>query len=260
MAVTGFNTTTLSEALTAETNDFTVNSTANITAGDLLVIRNEQVKVLAIPVSGRVQVKRGINGTEARAHPTGHRLFIIANPEDTKVNTKGQLAMVGASGNFPDYLFPGQRATDGAGREYILVQLSTAMFSGATVSISLDGLFTASKLLSTSQGPVGVLVEEATSNQYAWAQIYGENAYAQEIGDSAATSSYFAVASSASTPDVGLSAVALSSTEQPFIYGMFITGAATTATTSASSATGVAVPVFLNYPYVAGARRHLLSS
>lgn len=260
MAVTGFNTTTLSEALDKDTSNFTVGSTTNISVGDNLVIRGEQCRVQEIPVSGRVKVLRGIEGTEARSHPSGHRLFIIANPEDTKRNTRGQLAMVGASGNYPDYLFPGQRANDGAGREYVLVQVTTAMFSGATVSISMDGLFTAGKLLATSQGPVGVLVEEVTSNQYAWAQIYGENSYAQEIGDSAATSSYFAIASSASTPDVGLSAVAFTSTEQPYIYGMFITGAATTATTSASSATGVAVPVFLNYPYVRGTFRAVQTS
>ena len=258
MAATAFNTTTLSEALVAETAEFAVGSTANIVAKDLLVIRGEVVKVQAVPVSGRVQVMRGVQGTAARAHASGQRVFIIANPEDTKTNTAGQLAVVGASGVYPDYLFPGQRARDGAGNEYILCEFSAVAYSGTTVLISQDGLYTAAVLSSGEQGSVGVLVEGVTSDQYAWVQVYGYNSYAQESqGDSAVSSQSLAcAASSNSTPDVGLAVLAASTftsatlQHQFIIEGMFVVGSATTATTSAASATGVAVPVFLNYPFV----------
>ena len=65
-------------------------------------------------------------------------------------------------------------------------------------------------------------------------------------------------ATSNSSPDVGLAAVAATSFSsilgagQYVIHGMYITGVATTATTSATSATGVAVPVFLDRPFVNG--------
>jgi len=258
MAATAFNTTTLSEALIAETAEFAVASTANIVAKDLLVIRGEVFKVQAVPVSGRVQVMRGVQGTAARAHASGQRVFVIANPEDTKTNTEGQLAVVGASGVYPDYLFPGQRAKDDAGNEYILCEFSAVAYSGTTVLISQDGLYTAAVLSSGEQGSVGILVEGVTSDQYAWVQIYGYNSYAQESqGDSAVSSlSLACAASSNSTPDVGLAVLAASTftsatlQHQFIIEGMFVVGSATTATTSAASATGVAVPVFLNYPFV----------
>jgi len=122
MPQNAFNTTTLSEALTASTGEFAVASTTNITAGDLLAIRNELVKVQEIPLAGRVKVMRGVSGTEAKAHPSGQRFFIIANPEDTKTNAKGQLALINASGVYPDYLFPGQRAQDGEIRLHLRPQ------------------------------------------------------------------------------------------------------------------------------------------
>ncbi len=258
MAATVFNTSTLSVALTKATNDFTVGSTTNITVGDLLVIRDEVVKVQQIPVSGRVKVMRGVNGSEAREHASTQRFFIIANNYDTQFNTKGQLAIVGASGTYPDFLFPGQKALDGAGNEYILCEFSAVAYSGTTVLISTDGNYTAAVLSSGEQGPVGILVEGVTSDQYAWVQIYGYNSFAQDSGvDSAASSLALAcAASSNSTPDVGL--VVLASTtftsvaiqHQYIIEGMFVVGSATTATTSAASATGVAVPVFLSHPYI----------
>lgn len=268
MAATAFNTTTLSEAITSSTDEFNVASTANISAGDLLVIRDEVLKVHTIPSSGRVKTSRGVNGSAARAHANGQRLFIVATPSDTKVNTAGQLAVVGASGVYPDYLLPGQRARDGAGNEFVLCEFTAVHFGGTTVRISTDGLFTASVLSSGEQGPVGLLVEYVTSDQYAWVQVYGYNAYAQDsVGDSAVSSGYLAcAASSNSTPDVGLAVIApttfTSATIQHghVIRGMWVVGSATTATTSAASATGVAVPVFLNYPWVSSITAPIISN
>jgi hypothetical protein len=252
MPATQFTTTTLSEALTHQTNDFTVASTASISVGDLLLIREELVKVQEIPVSGRVKVLRGYEGTEARAHANAQRLFIIANPEDLKRDTKDQLAVVGASGVYPDYLLPGQRATDGQGNVYILVDLTATMYGGATVAISADGLFTAGALKGGAhQGPVGVLVEPGTSNQYVWAQIYGYNAYATVKTTGAFTSAAYATATTTvSTPNVGLTPLeTLTTAAEYFIHGMFITVAGTSQT-SATSTPGQYAGVFLNYPYV----------
>lgn len=261
MAATAFNTTTLSEALDSSVNEFTVASTANITAGDLLVIRDEVFKVQSVPSSGRVKGIRGVQGSEARAHKSGQRVFIIQNNHDLKQTTKGQLAVVGASGTYPDFLFPGQRARDGAGNEFILCEFSAVTYTGTTVLISNDGNFNATVVTLGDQGSVGVTVEEMTSDQYGWVQIYGYNAYCQEVsGDSGVSSGYLACVTTVnSTPDVGMVAVApttfTSATIQhgQTIRGMFIVGASSSlsgGTSSAASFTGSSVPVFLNYPWV----------
>ena len=58
---------------------------------------------------------------------------------------------------------------------------------------------------------------------------------------------------SVSTPSVGLLALTTSqasSNHTGHIYGMYLGSAATTASTSASSETGLAADVWLNYPFV----------
>ena len=99
MPVDILNTTTLSEALTDSTADFTVASTTNISVGNLLVVRNEAMKVQAIPVSGRVQVQRGWNGTKAFAHASGQRAFIgaprcVQGHQGFRIRARGRLGNV----------------------------------------------------------------------------------------------------------------------------------------------------------------------
>lgn len=251
MAATSLNTTTLSEALTKSTSEFTVASTANISVGNLLVVREEAMKVQEIPVSGRVKVMRGVNGTVARAHASGQRLF-IGSPEKFQAIRESLTSLVGNSGTYPEYPLPGQRAKDGAGNEYVLVDLTATLYGGSTVAISNDGLFTASALKGGAhQGPVGLLVEPGTSDQSVWAQIYGYNSYAQVKTTAAFTSAAYCMATTTvSTPDVGLAPLeTLTTAAQYFIHGMFIVGAGTSQT-SATSMTGQTAPVFLNYPYV----------
>lgn len=250
MAATALNTSTLSEAITSQTNEFAVASTASISVGQLIVVRGEAMKVQAIPVSGRVQVMRGVAGTEARAHASGQRFF-IGDHHAFKSIKDSLTALVGASGTYPDYLLPGQRAKDGQGNEYVLVDLTATFYSGSTIAISNDGLFTGSALKGGAhQGPVGLLVEPGTSDQYAWAQIYGYNSFAQTKTTGAATSASICTATTTvSTPDVGLTPATLTTASEYFIHGMFIVGAGTSQT-SATSMTGQTVPVFLNYPFV----------
>ena len=262
MALDILNETTLSEAVTKDLNEFTVGSTTNITAGtSALVVQGtagqEVMFVQTVPVSGRVTVLRGWNGTRALSHPNGARVFIAA-PDAFKrdwgfTDRAGNVVnLVGDSGNYPSYALPGARARDGIGNEYVLVELTATAYAGTTVTISRDGNFTAVQTAGGTQGSVGVTVEAGTSDQYVWAQIYGRQDYAQIDAVSAGTSGYIAVpATSVSTPSVGLAVLAAATTAAAYVvHGMFLAGAVESDTTSATSATGNHIPVWLNYPYV----------
>lgn len=260
MPVTYLNSSTLSEALDKEKVEFAVGSTANISVGDLLVITDsvpEACRVRGIPISGRVQVIRGANGTEARSHLSGAK-FWIGSPEKFKAIRDNMVAVLGnpTYGNLPDYVLPGLRARDARGNEFIMVDATASVYGGVTVAISNDGAYTAAVLdAGVSQGAVGLMVEEATSDQWAWAQIYGYNSYAQRVGGTTGiTSASVPIATTiVSTPSVGLETTdVINGTSDGvwLIRGMFIVGGGSSAVTSASSAVGYAVPVFLNYPYV----------
>lgn len=265
MAVNILNTSTLSEAIDDEADSFTVGSTSNVTVGQLLCIcgtaGKEMVKVQVIPVSGRVNVVRGVNGTRALSHKSGTRFFIgdgddFINIKDSSPNQ--YVSLTGSPGTgIIDYALPGSRARDGAGNEYVCVELTETVQQGAGVFISRDGLFTAAIITSTGQGPVGIMVEGASSDQYAWAQIYGFYDHVKLVGGSSLLTSLgeFQGATSVSTPSVGV--LGRSSSQRSSDYGalstiqnMFAVGAASTASTSASSETGLFGAAFLNYPYV----------
>jgi hypothetical protein len=259
MAVNVLNTSTLAEAFSKDANEVTVASTSNVLVGNWLLIAGtgglEAVRVQEIPVSGRVKVLRGQGGTRARAHASGAKFF-IGDPDDFQSRKAGIVAGIAADGSdFDDYPLPGLRYNDGAGNEYVLVELTATVVPGATVLISKDGNFTAGVLTSAGVGPVGVIVENSSSDQYAWAQVYG-SVRVKLVGGSSLVSSLgeFGGATSVSTPAVGLLGRSSSQRSSAYleastIYGMFPTSAATTASTSASSETGLACTAFLNYPY-----------
>lgn len=258
MAVNILNTSTLSEALSKDTQDFTVASTGSISVGQLLVIVGtggvEAVKVQEIPVSGRVRVMRGVAGTRARAHASGAKFYIGDHDDFVQVRANAA-ALLGDSGELPEYCLPGSRAADGAGNVYVMVELTQTVAPGATVLISKDGNFTASIFSSTGVGSVGVMAESSTSDQYAWAQIFGSCSVKLVGGSSLVTSlGEFQGATSVSTPSVGLLGRSSSQRSSGYlqnstIYGMFPASAATTASTSASSETGFRCSAWLNYPY-----------
>lgn len=260
MAVDILSNTTLSAALAKDTYNFAVASTTGITAGQLLVVNGEAMKVNAVddPSSGYLKVVRGVAGTAPQAHKSGARAF-FGDPDDFKAVKSGAslLGLTGVAGaDLPEYLLPGNRAWDSQGNEYVMVELTETSYTGATVVISRDGNYTAGVLASGTHGSVGVLAEPGTSDQYVWAQRYGYVAAALEAGGtSAATSAYFPVAAtSVSTPAAGLAVLDTSSAVLGFtINGMFIVGAASSATTSSTSSTGVTVPLWLNYPWVEAA-------
>lgn len=264
MAVNIFNTSTLSEAVSKDLNEFAVASTANISIGQVLAVRGtaglEMMRVQDIPISGRVKCARGVMGTKALAHKSGARFFI--GDHDDFISIEGAspsefIRLTGDSGDIPSYALPGTEAWDGAGNKYVCVELTATVVPGATVLISKDGNFTASVLTSTGVGSVGVMAEGATSDQYAWAQVYGYNDHAKLVGGSSLVTSLGELggATSVSTPAVGLLGRSSSQRtsaygEASIIYGMFPASAASTASTSASSETGLFCSVWLNYPYI----------
>lgn len=252
MPVSSLSTTTLSQAVDSSRNDFWVASTTNIKVGDYLVCRAEAMKVREVLDSTHVTVVRGVGGTLARAHPNGQRFF-IGSPEKFQAIKESATALFGDSGTYPEFMLPGQRATDAAGNEFVLLGPPLIqLYTGQTVIISRDGLYTMSIAYLNTHGSVAVLVEPIGTSQFGWGQIYGYNSYCQDGSKtSAATSAYAPCAqTSVTTPVAGMAAIAAASLSGEYlIHGMFIVGAATTATTLATSSTGVAVPVWLNYPY-----------
>lgn len=252
MPVNALSTTTLGAALNSRDKDVVVASSASISQGNLLVCRAEAMRVLEVVSSTQIVVARGVSGTEARAHASGQRFF-IGTPDDFQNIKNSATSLFGDSGTYPDFMLPGQRATDGAGREYVLLAPTLTMYKGSTALISRDGLYTATLAYTGRQGSVAVTLEQATSTQYVWGQIYGRNDFCQDAGaTSDVTSAYIPIAqTSVSSPAVGMAAVPTSALDGEYaIYGMFIAGAGSSGTTSAASATGVSVPVWLNYPYI----------
>jgi hypothetical protein len=262
MAIPALTTTTLTPNIDGKQTRFAIGSTSGVNGlGSLtspqsvLVIEGESMLVLNVPVSGIVEVQRGYE-SQARPHAAGAAVFAGARAR-FNFQRDGAVGLVGTGGN-PDGVLPDYRMPLGAikvenGKAYILVDFQETVHSGVVVSISNDGLFTSSVLTSSHQGAVGVVAEITTgSDTWGWVQIYGACSAQESGGTSGITSAYVPiVAGSVSTPAAGMTAVVnTTSTPQRIIYGMFVTGAATTAVTSAASHTGVAVPVFLDYPYV----------
>ena len=147
----------------------------------------------------------------------------------------------------------GTRARDGSGNEYVYCAFTGSVFTGVPVVISLDGTFTADPT-AEARGMVGLATAAGTSDNAGWVQIYGYASMQFASGDSAATSAYVAVsAGSVSSPECALDVRVRTTDSDIEVHGLFVVGAATTATTGATSHIGTAVPVFLNYPFLFGA-------
>jgi hypothetical protein len=222
----------------------------------LLVTKNEVMHIRSIPVSGRVIVRRGYQGTSANLHASGER-FWVGTPEQIDAVRNDSKQFIGYAGSLPNVCVPGTKAFDDKGNEYLLVDMTATVVPGATVVVSRDGSFTASIITSTSRGIVGITIDNGTSDQWVWILRAGSYAHAKMVGGSSLVTSdgEFQGATSVSTPSVGLlgrSSSARSSNAEVAIRGMWATGAATTASTSATSETGFYAPVWLEFPYMDG--------
>jgi hypothetical protein len=266
MAITYRPTSTLSAAITDLDNEFNVASTTNITVGCLLVFAREVMQVREIPVSGRVNVRRGYQGSHAAAHRSG-ATFFIGTPDQFAQARNASLGLFSPGAKLPDCLIPGSRAIDVDGYEYLLVDVAETggIVKGATIGISKDGLYRASILTPAHSGLVGVVAELGTSDQWIWALTKGLYKRAEAtVGGSIATSTGLCFpASSASSPSVGLivyttsqasSVYATTSAglgEYPVIHGMW-PASATTSGTSATTGlhTGILIDLWLDNPYM----------
>jgi hypothetical protein len=159
----------------------------------------------------------------------------VAGPHPTSVNSTVAGVTVGT------------RMRDTEGNEYIYVKLGETLTAGQWVLLRTPSA--ATRVATTSAGPIGIVTCNSTSVDYCWVQIYGDYATAQ-ISNSEATSAFRLLAPTGATTEAALSA---SSTDDVanIVVGAWITAAASTDTTNSSSAhSGVTVAVRLNYPQV----------
>jgi hypothetical protein len=259
MAFTYTGSTTFASAVSREDVDIALTTTTGVTKGMILVTGVEVMIVRAIPVAGRAIVRRGYEGSPAGPHNSGENVF-FGLPSDFAQIKDNALRMFGASFKVPDICIPGVRGIDVRGYEYILVDSTASIVPGATVLISKDGNFTASVLTAAGQGSVGVLMEDATSDQWAWAMIRGLHTHAKLVGGSSLMTSTGVLlgATSVSTPAVGLLGLTTSQAagtsgsygEQAIISRMWPASSWTSASTSATSETGGYAAVWLEYPFM----------
>jgi len=249
--------TTISSAMTQTQNNIRLTSTTGVVDGRVIKVGQELVKVsTSETIANPIPVLRGWNGTAARAHAILAAAW-HGDPDDFRSlrDSADKHGLTGNGGVLPDYCVPGTIAYDGLGNEYLAVQTTAVSYAGTTVVVSRDGLFSIAVLATGTQGPVGLTVEQTSSDEVTWVLRRGYFAGALEAGGTsdATSASVCCAASSVSTPAAGMAVVESStSNECQQIHGMFCVGAATSATTSATSATGVRVPVFLHYPYTNG--------
>lgn len=263
MAFTYTGSTTFAEAVDREVVEFNLTTTTGCTRGMILVTAGEIMQVRAIPVAGRVSVRRGYQGSFAMPHNSGETVY-FGNPSDYAQLKDYTLRLFGPSFKLPDVCIPGVRGIDVRGYEYILVDCTATIVPGATVLISKDGNFTASVLTSAGQGNIGILMEDATSDQWAWAMIRGLHTHVKLVGGSSLMTStgYFQGSTVVSTPAVGLVGLTTSQTTGtslssiasfgtgPSIYRMWPASAWSSASTSATSETGGYAAAWLEYPFV----------
>lgn len=259
MPFTYTGSTTFAEAVDKEVVEFNLATTTGVVKGSILVTGREVMQVRAIPVSGRVSVRRGYQGSHAGPHNSGETVFFGA-PSDFAQIKDNALRLFGSDAHVPDICIPGVRGTDVRGYEYVLVDATATIVPGATVLISKDGNFTASVLTQAGQGSVGVLMEDATSNQWVWAMIRGLHTHVKLGGGSSLLTStgVLVAATSVSTPAVGLIGLTTSQAASSlgpgatsaFVYRMWPASAWSSASTSATSETGGYCSVWMEYPFV----------
>ena len=264
MSVLGLTKTTLSAVITATQTRFAVGSSTGMTAGTVttqptvLIVDEEAMLVQGVPLAGVVEVMRGYEGTEGRAHASGVNV-VYGGRDRFDFRNNQYIGLTGTGGTpdgaLPSYRLPlGQRVVYG-GKVYQMCDFNATVHTGVVVKISNDGLFNAEPWVSGSahQGAIGICSEQTSSSDtWGYVQLYGPASAMDSAGTSGITSAYVPiVAASVSSPATGMTAlIGTTSTPQHYIYGMVIVGDATTNVTSAASHTGVALPVFLNFPYV----------
>lgn len=176
--------TTLSNAIDDKQTRFLVASTTGINGlgsltspQSLIVVGGEAMLVLNVPVSGMVEVTRGVNGTRARKHPASCVTWFGAKGvfDFSRFGEDGLVGLAGDPGSagLPFYRLPrGIRVVDpNTGYEYLLCDYQQVNAIGDWVAIDADGL--ATTLSTTTKGRVGLITEVTVSDNWGWVLVVG---------------------------------------------------------------------------------------
>ena len=279
MGAADLTSTTLSAALNATDRIFLVASTTGILAGDKIVVEDEMMHVIAVPVAGTLEVQRGTNGSAPSAHAIGTAVYQGDEDEfgpQAKYEGKYQTRAGTPPSGLPKYpVALGTVKRDALGNEYVFCSYANLVYAQLPVTIS--EVYDAAVLGTTGRGRVGVVAEEGSSDQGGWVQVYGR--CLMQIGSSGVSPSdaangpttlstsvatRFYLTPSQSTP-IGMGWVSDQGSTSDAVSRYYVNGisVATDASmgdvslvTSAASHTGIRVAVFLNYPYIIYDERH----
>ena len=157
MSIAQLSSTTLNTTggIDARQTRFVLTSTSNIygvgslVAGQgqsVLVIDDEKMLVQSIPISGTVEVIRGVDGSKAKPHANSSTVWFGSKDKFGAATEGGYVCLIGTGGTpdgiLPTYGVPGTRRAV-AGKEYVMCNFDTTVHTGVTVSISNDGNYTA---------------------------------------------------------------------------------------------------------------------
>lgn len=105
------NSSTITNAITVSQLEFSVGSTTNVAAGYLAVAGTEVMRIVSVPSSGRVSVRRGQEGSTAQAHAASTTIYIAASGSFIRYIPSGTCTLV-SDGPYPRPHIPSGRLFD----------------------------------------------------------------------------------------------------------------------------------------------------
>jgi hypothetical protein len=233
--------TTLSAALDASSTTIITAAATGFAVGKYVVLGKEAMLLTAVDTTNLVHsVKRGMKGTQAKAHASG-TVVTLGAASVFGPNTDKGVEIAGYVGDLGTPVLPlGSRWIDpDTGYEYILCDSADVYLKGEWVTFTSAGA--ASQLAATSQGKVGVVAEAVTaSDKVFWVQVVGTCTFANTTSD--------LTTAMPATPSTGTLANSSSSINYPVVRGVICTVDPSTAT-SPGLGGGVAT-VVLNNPFI----------
>jgi hypothetical protein len=167
--------TTLSAAAAVGDTRISLTSATGLVAGSIIVVGHEVMEVVtADTTANTAETRRGVSGTRQVAHISGADVFGGAKSEFTMVG--GRPARSGYSGSLglhAKMVLPLNTVyvDPDTGYEYRLVDCQSAFVVGEWVTIDSRGL--ATQLAVAQEGRVGIVIEVAASDDYAWVIVGG---------------------------------------------------------------------------------------
>jgi hypothetical protein len=242
MSIAALPTTTLTNAILYGDHRFVLGSTTGIVAKTKFVVGAEIMLVTDVPVSGTVEVMRGVDGTRPYNFAAGTTVYIATALTALGIQPNGRIGLVGNPTVFPaPYTLPvgSIYADPGSGFEYILCDAQTALVINEWCVI--DGAGLATQLAAASIGRVGIVVDAAgASDTLVWVLVAG-------VWATARTSSDF-VTSQMPMAGTGKAVPYLTSVGGNLLWRV----KATTAASGTSSLDDDTAAVYLDHPWVQG--------